>query len=129
MKTWNAKPGEVERRWYLVDAEGKTLGRLATQIADTIRGKTKPEYTPHVEGALDACQLQRRERELTVRRAWEVALDRPAVEPGRAVAGLEDHACHRGLALPGSSVLRELAHDLSSSSFGACASCGCSGPA
>ena len=49
MKTWNAKPGEVERRWYLVDAEGKTLGRLATQIADTLRGKTKPQYTPHVD--------------------------------------------------------------------------------
>ena len=49
MKTWNAKPGEVERRWYLVDAEGKTLGRLATQIADTLRGKGKPQYTPHVD--------------------------------------------------------------------------------
>jgi large subunit ribosomal protein L13 len=49
MKTWTAKPGEVERRWYLVDAEGKTLGRLATQIADTLRGKGKPQYTPHVD--------------------------------------------------------------------------------
>ena len=49
MKTWTAKPGEVERRWYLVDAEGKTLGRLATQIAETLRGKGKPEYTPHVD--------------------------------------------------------------------------------
>ena len=49
MKTWNAKPGEVERRWYLVDAEGKTLGRLATQIADTLRGKHKAEYTPHID--------------------------------------------------------------------------------
>jgi large subunit ribosomal protein L13 len=49
MKTWNAKPGEIERRWYLVDAEGKTLGRLATQIADTLRGKGKPQYTPHVD--------------------------------------------------------------------------------
>lgn len=49
MKTWNAKPGEVERRWYLVDAEGKILGRLATQIADTLRGKGKPQYTPHVD--------------------------------------------------------------------------------
>jgi large subunit ribosomal protein L13 len=48
-KTWNAKPGEVDRRWYLVDAEGKTLGRLATQIADALRGKTKPQYTPHVD--------------------------------------------------------------------------------
>jgi large subunit ribosomal protein L13 len=49
MKTWNAKPGEVARKWYVVDAEGKTLGRLATQIADTLRGKRKPEYTPHVD--------------------------------------------------------------------------------
>ena len=49
MKTWNAKPHEVERRWFVVDAEGKTLGRLATQIADTLRGKGKPEYTPHVD--------------------------------------------------------------------------------
>ena len=48
-KTWNAKPGEIERRWYVVDAEGKTLGRLATQMADTLRGKTKPQYTPHVD--------------------------------------------------------------------------------
>jgi large subunit ribosomal protein L13 len=49
MKTWNAKKGEVERIWYLVDADGKTLGRLATQIADTLRGKRKPQYTPHVD--------------------------------------------------------------------------------
>ena len=49
MRTWNAKPGEIERRWYVVDAEGKTLGRLATQIADTLRGKGKPQYTPHVD--------------------------------------------------------------------------------
>ena len=48
-KTWNAKPGEIERHWYVVDAEGKTLGRLATQIADALRGKRKPEYTPHVD--------------------------------------------------------------------------------
>src|SRR4030095_6434102 len=48
-KTWNAKPGEVTRRWYVVDAEGQTLGRLATRIADTLRGKGKGEYTPHVD--------------------------------------------------------------------------------
>jgi large subunit ribosomal protein L13 len=47
--TYNAKPGEVARDWYVVDAEGKTLGRLATQIADTLRGKRKPQYTPHVD--------------------------------------------------------------------------------
>ena len=49
MKTYNAKPGEIDRLWYVVDAEGRTLGRLATQIADTLRGKGKPEYTPHVD--------------------------------------------------------------------------------
>jgi large subunit ribosomal protein L13 len=49
MKTWNAKPGEVDRRWYVVDAEGQTLGRLATRIADVLRGKDKPQYTPHVD--------------------------------------------------------------------------------
>ena len=49
MKTYTAKPGEIARNWYLVDAEGQTLGRLATRIADTLRGKGKPEYTPHVD--------------------------------------------------------------------------------
>jgi large subunit ribosomal protein L13 len=49
MKTWNAKPGELDRRWYVVDAEGQTLGRLATRIADVLRGKDKPQYTPHVD--------------------------------------------------------------------------------
>src|SRR6187401_429195 len=48
-KTWTAKPGEVSRDWYVVDADGKTLGRLATQIADTLRGKNKAQYTPHVD--------------------------------------------------------------------------------
>jgi len=49
MKTYTAKPHEVQRTWYLVDAEGRTLGRLATQIADVLRGKGKPQYTPHVD--------------------------------------------------------------------------------
>jgi large subunit ribosomal protein L13 len=49
MKTYTAKPREIEQTWYLVDAEGRTLGRLATQIADVLRGKGKPQYTPHVD--------------------------------------------------------------------------------
>jgi large subunit ribosomal protein L13 len=49
MKTWTAKAEDVERAWYVVDAEGQTLGRLATRIADTLRGKGKPTYTPHVD--------------------------------------------------------------------------------
>jgi large subunit ribosomal protein L13 len=49
MKTFSAKPAEVQRDWYVVDAEGKTLGRLATEIAHRLRGKHKAEYTPHVD--------------------------------------------------------------------------------
>ena len=49
MNTYMAKPAEVERKWYLIDADGKTLGRLATQIADLLRGKGKPTFTPHVD--------------------------------------------------------------------------------
>ena len=49
MTTYTAKPGEIQRDWYVVDAEGRTLGRLATEIADTLRGKGKPQYTPHVD--------------------------------------------------------------------------------
>jgi large subunit ribosomal protein L13 len=49
MKTFSAKPESVKRDWYVVDADGKTLGRLATEIASRLRGKHKPEYTPHVD--------------------------------------------------------------------------------
>jgi large subunit ribosomal protein L13 len=49
MKTYVAKPTDRERNWLVVDATGKTLGRLATQIAHELRGKTKPEYTPHID--------------------------------------------------------------------------------
>ena len=49
MKTYVATPETRQRDWYVVDAEGKTLGRLATQVADTLRGKRKPDYTPHVD--------------------------------------------------------------------------------
>lgn len=49
MSTFSAKPETVRRDWYVVDATGKTLGRLATEIASRLRGKHKPEYTPHVD--------------------------------------------------------------------------------
>ena len=49
MKTQYAKPGEVEREWLLVDAEGVVLGRLAAEVAKILRGKNKPQYTPHVD--------------------------------------------------------------------------------
>ena len=49
MRTYVAKPSDRERNWYVVDANGLTLGRLSTQIADTLRGKRKPAYTPHID--------------------------------------------------------------------------------
>jgi large subunit ribosomal protein L13 len=49
MKTFSAKPADVQRDWFVVDADGKTLGRLATEIARRLRGKHKAEYTPHVD--------------------------------------------------------------------------------
>lgn len=49
MKTYMAKPNEVEQKWYIVDASGRTLGRLATEIATVLRGKNKPQFTPHVD--------------------------------------------------------------------------------
>ena len=49
MPTFSAKPAEVDRSWYVVDADGKTLGRLSSEIARRLRGKHKPEYTPHVD--------------------------------------------------------------------------------
>lgn len=49
MKTFSAKPAEVKRDWYIIDASNQTLGRMATEIARRLRGKHKPEYTPHVD--------------------------------------------------------------------------------
>ena len=49
MKSYTAKPSDIERKWYVVDAEGKTLGRLATEVATVLRGKHKPTFTPHMD--------------------------------------------------------------------------------
>jgi large subunit ribosomal protein L13 len=49
MKTYVAKPSNRQRDWLVVDAEGQTLGRLATQLADALRGKRKPDFTPHID--------------------------------------------------------------------------------
>ena len=49
MKTYMANPDKIERKWYVVDAEGQTLGRLASEVARVLRGKNKPVYTPHID--------------------------------------------------------------------------------
>lgn len=49
MKTYMANPDKIEKKWYVVDAEGQTLGRLAAEVAKVLRGKNKPEFTPHID--------------------------------------------------------------------------------
>ena len=49
MKTYMANPDKIERKWYVVDAEGQALGRLAAEVAKVLRGKNKPEFTPHID--------------------------------------------------------------------------------
>jgi large subunit ribosomal protein L13 len=49
MKTYSAKPEDIQRKWYVIDADGKTLGRLATRVATILRGKHKPIFTPHLD--------------------------------------------------------------------------------
>lgn len=49
LKTYSAKPDEIQKEWYIVDGEGQTVGRLAVQIANVLRGKHKPTYTPHID--------------------------------------------------------------------------------
>lgn len=49
MSTYTAKPGEIQREWYVIDAAGLTLGRMASQVASVLRGKHKPQFTPHVD--------------------------------------------------------------------------------
>ena len=49
MKTYMGNPDKIERKWYVVDAEGQTLGRLAAEVAKVLRGKNKPEFTPHID--------------------------------------------------------------------------------
>ena len=49
MKTFMASPATIDRKWYVVDAEGKTLGRLASEVAKVLRGKNKPTFTPHID--------------------------------------------------------------------------------
>jgi large subunit ribosomal protein L13 len=63
LKTYSAKPAEIERRWYVADAKDAALGRLATRVATILQGKHKPTYTPHIDGGdhvvvLNADQLQ-----------------------------------------------------------------------
>jgi large subunit ribosomal protein L13 len=82
LKTYVAKPSSREREWLLVDAAGKTLGRLATQIADLLRGKRKPEYTPHIDTGDFVVVVNAREVAVTGRKREDKVYHRHSGYPG-----------------------------------------------
>lgn len=82
MKTYMAKPNRVERKWYVVDAKGKTLGRLASEVAKILRGKHKPEYTPHIDTGDFVIVLNAAEVELTGKKLTDKFYYRHSGYPG-----------------------------------------------
>jgi len=77
-----AKPNEVERKWYVVDAEGKTLGRLASEVAAILRGKHKPTYTPHVDTGDHVIIINAEKIELTGKKLTDKLYYRHSLHPG-----------------------------------------------
>lgn len=82
MKTFNARPETVERRWFVVDASGKVLGRLATEVARRLRGKHKPEYTPHVDTGDYVVVVNAAKVQVTGRKATQKMYYRHSGYPG-----------------------------------------------
>ena len=71
MSTYTAKPADIKQDWYIVDASGKTLGRLATEIARRLRGKHKPQYTPHMDTGDYIVVINARDVRVTGRKATD----------------------------------------------------------
>jgi len=82
MKSYMARPQEVERKWYVVDAEGQTLGRLATQITRVLRGKNKAQYTPHIDTGDFVVVINADRIEVTGRKAEQKIYYRHTGYPG-----------------------------------------------
>ncbi|WP_243355301.1 50S ribosomal protein L13 [Bacillus litorisediminis] len=80
--TYMAKANEVERKWYVVDAEGKTLGRLASEVAAILRGKNKPTYTPHVDTGDHVIIVNGSKIELTGKKLTDKIYYRHSMHPG-----------------------------------------------
>ncbi|WP_408005355.1 50S ribosomal protein L13 [Pseudalkalibacillus berkeleyi] len=82
LRTYMAKPKEVERKWYVVDAAGKTLGRLSTEVASILRGKHKPTFTPHVDTGDNVIILNASKIELTGKKMSDKLYHRHTGHPG-----------------------------------------------
>ena len=97
MKTFVAKPAEVKRDWYVVDAEGQTLGRLATEIARRLRGKHKAEYTPHVDTGDYIVVINAEKVRVTGRKAADKMYHRHTGYPGGLKSmSFEKLVAHKG---------------------------------
>lgn len=82
MKSFIAKPQEVERKWYVIDADGKNLGRLASEVASILRGKKKPTYTPHVDCGDYVIVINAEKVEVTGKKRQEKIYKRHTGYPG-----------------------------------------------
>jgi large subunit ribosomal protein L13 len=108
MKSYMARPLEVERKWYVVDAEGKHLGRLATEIVRVLRGKNKPQYTPHVDVGDFVVVVNADRVALTGRKAEQRVYRRHSGYPG----GMKETSYEQMLARKPTEVLRKAVYGM-----------------
>jgi large subunit ribosomal protein L13 len=108
MKSYMARPLEVERKWYVVDAEGKHLGRLATEIVRVLRGKNKPQYTPHVDVGDFVVVVNTDRVAVTGRKAEQKVYRRHSGYPG----GMKETSYEQMLARKPTEVLRKAVYGM-----------------
>jgi large subunit ribosomal protein L13 len=108
MKSYMARPLEVERKWYVVDAEGKHLGRLATEIVRVLRGKNKPQYTPHVDVGDFVVVVNADRVAVTGRKAHQRVYRRHSGYPG----GMKETSYEQMLARKPTEVLRKAVYGM-----------------
>jgi large subunit ribosomal protein L13 len=108
MKSYMARPLEVERKWYVVDAEGKHLGRLATEIVRVLRGKNKPQYTQHVDVGDFVVVVNADRVALTGRKAEQRVYRRHSGYPG----GMKETSYEQMLARKPTEVLRKAVYGM-----------------
>jgi large subunit ribosomal protein L13 len=108
MKSYMARPLEVERKWYVVDAEGKHLGRLATEIVRVLRGKNKPQYTPHVDVGDFVVVVNADKVAVTGRKAEQRVYRRHSGYPG----GMKETSYEQMLARKPTEILRKAVYGM-----------------
>ncbi len=108
MKSYMARPQQVERKWHVIDAEGQTLGRLASEIARILRGKNKPQYTPHVDVGDFVVVINADRIEVTGRKAEQKVYRRHTGYPG----GLKETSYEQMLTRKPTEVLRKAVYGM-----------------